>query len=242
MLKNISLEKSSICVVRILGLHQCNLGGSNWPKSHFHVNFIFYFANKQPAKVDWHRILTNSVENLCLVEIGIERTAEQVDKNSGREARISKEETRTTLTMDLQEIPPQLIKVSCPDKTLHTKTTSRIMEHHTAKARINHSVKTMEIGLEMDISTIRMETGETWELSLVLHRLKGKNFHKIIYTANQEAINLTILLSADLTTDLRLVSCLTSKHLHKRVSRRHPTWFASPQLTMPFLNYETFAR
>ena len=41
-----------------------------------------------------------------------------MDQNNGLEANISKEENRTTQTMDLREIPPQLIRIS-PRPKLH---------------------------------------------------------------------------------------------------------------------------
>ena len=120
-------------------------------------------------------------------------------------------------------------------------TTIRIMVDHMINAQINQSIERMEIGLEVDLLTIRMETGETLEIFLVLHRLLGEIYHKTIHTANQEVINLTILHSADLTIDLRLVSHLTSKNFHK-TTRRRPMWSASLQPTIPLMNYQTFAR
>ena len=73
-------------------------------------------------------------------------------------------------------------------------------------AQINHSIETMGIGLEMDLSTIAMETGETLKIFIVLHRLKGEISNSKNYTVNQEVINLTIFFSADLTIDRRVVS------------------------------------
>ena len=43
-------------------------------------------------------------------------------------------------------------------------------------AQINHSIETMGIDLEMSLSIIRTETGETMEAFLVPHRLRGENF------------------------------------------------------------------
>ena len=80
-----------------------------------------------------------------------------------------------------------------------------------------------------------METGETMEIFLVLHRLRGEAFHKKIHTANQEVISLTILFSADLTIDLRLVLNVTNKNFHKTITRRHLRWFTLPQLTIPLM-------
>ena len=90
-------------------------------------------------------------------------------------------------------------------------------------AQTCHSIKTMELDLEMDLSTIRSETGKTIEIFL-LHRLKGETFHKIIHTANQEVINLTLLPPADLTIDLRLVLRPTNTNFHKTITRRHLMW------------------
>ena len=83
-------------------------------------------------------------------------------------------------------------------------------------ARINHSIEAMEIDLEMDLSAIRMETGKTMEIFVVLHLLKGETCHKIIHTANQEVINLTTLLSADVIIDLRMVLHLRNKNSTKQ--------------------------
>ena len=67
-----------------------------------------------------------------------------------------------------------------------------------------------EIDLKTDLSTTRIGTGETMEIFLVVHRLKEETLHKITPIANQEVINLTTLLSTDLTTDLQLVLHLTN--------------------------------
>ena len=45
------------------------------------------------------------------------------------------------------------------------------MEDHMINAQINHSIETIEIDPEMDLSMIRVGRGETMETSLVLHRL-----------------------------------------------------------------------
>ena len=80
------------------------------------------------------------------------------------------------------------------------------MEGHTINAKINQSKETMEIWFEMDFSIFRMDNGETLEFFVVLQRLKGETSHRTIYNVNPEVINLTILLSADLTIDRRTVS------------------------------------
>ena len=102
--------------------------------------------------------------------------------------------------------------------------------------QINHSIE----GMELDLSAIRMETGEPLEFFLVLHRLQGETSHKTFHTANQVVINPTNLFSADLTIDLRMVSQLTNKNIHKAITRRHLMWFASPQPTITLMNYQTF--
>ena len=75
-----------------------------------------------------------------------------------------------------------------------------------------------------------------------LHRFKEKTSHKITPIANQEVTNLTTLLSADLITDLRLVLHLTNTSSHKAKIRHHLVLFASPHLTIPLVNYQSFAR
>ena len=99
-----------------------------------------------------------------------------------------------------------------------------------------------DIDLEMDLSTTRMGTGETMEIFLVLHRFKEATSYKTTPIANQEVINLTTLLSADLTTDLRLVLHLTNTSSRKAIIRHHLMSFASPPLTMLLMNNQIFAR
>ena len=55
-----------------------------------------------------------------------------MDQNNGLETKISKEETKTTLTMDLREFPPLLIRISLQDQTSHMGTAIRTMERHMA--------------------------------------------------------------------------------------------------------------
>ena len=159
-----------------------------------------------------------------------------MNQNNGLEAKIFREETRSTLTMDLSKIASQLIRIPLPDQTPLVETTVRIMQDFVINAETDHSIETLENCLEKDLSTIRVETGETLEIFLVLHRFKGETSLKIVRTANQEVINLTILLSADLTIDLRLVSHLTNKNFHKTITRRHPMWSTSPQPAIPIMN------
>ena len=125
---------------------------------------------------------------------------------------------------------------------LHMGISTRRVEDHMVNGKISHSVEAMEIGPEVDLSTIRMGTGETMGTSLVLHRLKGETSDKIIPIANQEVISLATLLSADLTINLRPVLHITNKSSHKAIMRHHLMWFASPKLTMPIKNYQIFAR
>ena len=121
-----------------------------------------------------------------------------MDRNSGLEAKISREETRTTIMMDLGEIPSPLIRVSLQGQTLPMRTTVRTTEDHM----INNSIEKMEIGLGMVLSTTQMGTGETMEIFLVLRRIKEANSHKITPIANQDLIDLITLRSAHLKIEL----------------------------------------
>ena len=109
-------------------------------------------------------------------------------------------------------------------------------------AQINHSLKMMGIDPEMHISAIGMEAGETLEIFLVLHRLKGEIAHRTILTTNEELVNLTIVLSADLTINRRVVSDLTNRNFRKTSTRRHRMWSALLQPMIPLLGYQIFAR
>ena len=142
-----------------------------------------------------------------------------MDQSNGLEAKISKGENRISLTIDLGELPLLLTKISLQDQTLHLGITIRIMEDRMINAKISHSTETMEMDLETDLSTIRMGTGDTVETFLVPHRLKGENIRKTVHTAKQEMISPTILHSADLTTNLRLVSSPTNKNFPKTITR-----------------------
>ena len=102
-------------------------------------------------------------------------------------------------------------------------------------AQISHSIEAMETDPEMNLSTIRTGTGETMETFLVLHRLKGEISHKIIPIANQEMINLTTLLFADLTIDQRLLLHPMNKN-SRQATIKHLMWSALPQPTMPSMN------
>ena len=109
-------------------------------------------------------------------------------------------------------------------------------------AQISRSIA-LGIDLEKNLRTIRMGARKTTEDFLVLHQLKEETSHQIIHTANQEVINLTMLLSAEMTNDQRLLLHPTNKSIHKTVTRRHlKKWFVSRQPTLRLVNYQTFAR
>ena len=165
-----------------------------------------------------------------------------MDQKNGLKANVFREDTRTTLTMDTRELSPHFFGLSLPDKTQHTGTTIRLTEHHMINAQINHSVATMELGLEIDLSTIRMEIGKKLKVFLDLHRLWREISQRTINTPNQKMINLTIVPSADLTIHWRVVSHLTNRKFHKTITKCHPMRSVLIQPTTPILNYQTFAR
>ena len=138
-------------------------------------------------------------------------------------------------------MPPQLIRISLRGQTPQTGTTIQMTEGHMINAQTNHSIQTMVIDPEMCLLTIRMETVETLDLFLVFHRLRGETSHKTNHSVNQEVRNLRLLLSADLTINLRPVSHLTNIKSHKTITRRHPMWSGSLQPKIPLLKYQTFA-
>ena len=74
--------------------------------------------------------------------------------------------------------------ISLQDQTAHMGITIRKMENHMSNAQISHSIEAIETDLKMNLSTIRMETGEAMENFLVLHRLQGETSHIIIHMAN----------------------------------------------------------
>ena len=83
-----------------------------------------------------------------------------MDQNNGLQFKTCKEETRPTLTIDLQEISPRLIRISLQGQTAHMGTTVQITGDHMINAQINHSIEVMEIDPEMDLLTIKMGTGK----------------------------------------------------------------------------------
>ena len=131
-----------------------------------------------------------------LPETITENEDQAMDQNPGLEAKIFREQTRTTLTMGLWEIPAQLITISLRDQTLHTGTAIRMIEDHMINAQINPSIETMVIGLEMDFSTTKLKTGETLEFCFVLHRLKGEISQKQKIYRQPRSVLPSILLSA----------------------------------------------
>ena len=174
-----------------------------------------------------------------LLRITTKNEDQTLVQNNGLEAKISKEETRTLPTIDLEEVPILVTRISLRDQTLHMGTTIRIMEDHMINAQISHSIEVTEIDLGMDLSTIRMGIGVAMETLLVLHQLKGETFHKIAHTASQEVISLTILLSADLTVDLQPGLQPTNKTFLKLITRRQLKLFVSLRPTIPLTNYQT---
>ena len=74
-----------------------------------------------------------------------------MDQNNGQEAKFPKEETRTTPTLDLGEVPVLFTKTSPHDPTSQMGTAIRLMEDHMINAQINHSIGLMETDLEMDL-------------------------------------------------------------------------------------------
>ena len=65
-----------------------------------------------------------------------------MDQNNAPEAKISKEETRRFLTIDLGEVSLLLIKTSLQGPTLHMKTITRTIEDHmiTPKSAIQKTL------------------------------------------------------------------------------------------------------
>ena len=78
-------------------------------------------------------------------------------------------------------------------------------------AEIGLSIEAKELDEERDLLTIRLGTGETMLIFLVLYRLKGNASHKLIQTANQEVLNVRFMLPAYRIIDLWLVLHLRTK-------------------------------
>ena len=81
-----------------------------------------------------------------------------MDQSKGLEAKISKEEIRITILMDLQEVFQHLLETSLQGPTSHMRTITQTTEDLMINAQINHSIDMMEIDLEMDLLTTRMRT------------------------------------------------------------------------------------
>ena len=82
-------------------------------------------------------------------------------RKNGLEAKISREETRTTKMIDLRENPPPLIRVSIQGQILPLGTTVQTTEDYMINAQISNSIEMTEIDLGMVLSITRMGTGET---------------------------------------------------------------------------------
>ena len=165
-----------------------------------------------------------------------------MDRNNGLEVGISKEEITTIITVGLGEIPPIITRASLQDQTSNMGIIVQTTEDHMINARISNSTDMTEIDLGVVLSTTQMGTGETMEIFLVLHRLKGEIIRRIVQIANQEMIGPTTLLSADLTIDLRLVLRPTNKNFRRTITRQHLMWLVSPQPTILLMKYQIFAR
>ena len=180
-------------------------------------------------------------KNSRLVRITIKNEDQTRDQNNGLEAKSSKGEIRISLKIDLAELPLLPIRISLQNQTLHMGKSIPKLEDLMINAKICHSTETMEIDLQTDFSTVTVGTGETMEFLPVLHRFRGETSHKKFSTANQQ-INLTILLSADLTIDLRLVLRPMNKSFRNTTIKRHLLWFASTQPTILLTNCHISAR
>ena len=113
-----------------------------------------------------------------LLRITTKNKDQILDQNNGLEAKISKEETITTITMDLGGIYRLPTIVSFQGQTSHMGTTVRTTDGHMINVKISHSIEATEIDPEMDLSTIRVGTRETIAIFPVLQRLKRETPHK----------------------------------------------------------------
>ena len=111
-------------------------------------------------------------KKVILPKIITKNEDETIDWSNGLEAKNSKEETTTIITMGLREIPPIITRISLQDQTSHIRIIAQTIEDHMTNAQISQSIEAIETDLEMNLSTIRMETGETMENFFVPHRLK----------------------------------------------------------------------
>ena len=74
-----------------------------------------------------------------------------MDQSNGLEAKISKEEIRITILMDLQEIFPHPIEISLQGPASHMRTITRTTECHMINAQTIHSLEITEIDQEMSL-------------------------------------------------------------------------------------------
>ena len=95
----------------------------------------------------------------------------------------------------------------------------------------------MEMGVEMDLSTITMGIDETREIFLLLFRLEEESSQGAIQMDSQDMINLTIFISADPTVDRHL----TEKKTLKTITRPHLIVFTSQQSTTISRNDQIFS-
>ena len=158
-----------------------------------------------------------------------------MDQNIGLEAKISREDTRTILPIDLGEIPALLIRTFPRGQSSHMGVTIRLLEDHMINAQISHSIEAMVIDLEMDLPTIRMEPGKTMGTSLVLHWLK------VDFSQNSSNRQPKRVLRR---SDNRSTTALhpTNQKFHKTTFRRHLMWFALPQAMIQWTIYLTSVR
>ena len=165
-----------------------------------------------------------------------------MDCNKGLEVRISKEGKTTIITMGLEEIPPMFTRIPPPDQTSRMGIIAQTMEDPLINAQTNHLIGTIKIDLEMGLFTNLMGTGETTEISLVLHQLKDETSHKTTFIANKEMTNLITLRSADLTIDLLLALRVMNKSFRRTIIRHHLMCFALPQPMILLTKNRIFAR
>ena len=69
--------------------------------------------------------------------------------------------------MGLGEILPIFTRISLQDQTSNIGIIAQTIEDHMTDAPISHSIEVMKTDHEMNLSTIRLETGETMETFLV---------------------------------------------------------------------------
>ena len=68
-----------------------------------------------------------------------------MDQNNRLEAKISKGETRISLTIDLEKLPLLPTRISLQDQTLHKRITIRIMEDRMINAKIGQSTEMVRL-------------------------------------------------------------------------------------------------